>query len=167
MIRTTQRSDPTRPEYQWASAHKRETFESEQLKKKEAMRGRFLTLSRVRLELARRRMSATSVPSMADFLTKKTYSPPSWASHLLPIPSHTFSLAHVRIKFQFLYVSILILLYFSLIIIFLFSFLRRSIDGIFLVFLMALNSGSRSLFSLFVASLLPFTYRFLTNLAAR
>ncbi|CAH2036106.1 unnamed protein product [Thlaspi arvense] len=61
------------------------------------MRSRLLTLSRVRLELGRRTrtMSATSVPSMAEFLTKNPYSPPSWASHLRPIPSHTFSLAHL------------------------------------------------------------------------
>lgn len=30
-----------------------------------------------------------------DFLTKKPYSPPSWASHLHPLPSHVFSLAHL------------------------------------------------------------------------
>ncbi|XP_017247894.1 bifunctional D-cysteine desulfhydrase/1-aminocyclopropane-1-carboxylate deaminase, mitochondrial [Daucus carota subsp. sativus] len=29
-----------------------------------------------------------------DFLTKKTYDPPSWATHLHPIPSHTYSLGH-------------------------------------------------------------------------
>ncbi|KAL2461871.1 Bifunctional D-cysteine desulfhydrase/1-aminocyclopropane-1-carboxylate deaminase [Abeliophyllum distichum] len=29
-----------------------------------------------------------------DFLTKKPYVPPSWASHLNPIPSHIFSLGH-------------------------------------------------------------------------
>ncbi|PON96783.1 D-cysteine desulfhydrase [Trema orientale] len=29
-----------------------------------------------------------------DFLTKKPYSPPSWASRLSPIPSHYFSLGH-------------------------------------------------------------------------
>ncbi|PIA63947.1 hypothetical protein AQUCO_00201338v1 [Aquilegia coerulea] len=29
------------------------------------------------------------------FLTKKPYNPPSWASHLDPIPSHVFSLAHL------------------------------------------------------------------------
>lgn len=29
-----------------------------------------------------------------EFLTKKTYDPPSWATHLNPIPSHTFSLGH-------------------------------------------------------------------------
>ncbi|KFK36095.1 hypothetical protein AALP_AA4G076700 [Arabis alpina] len=32
---------------------------------------------------------------MANFLTKQPYSPPSWATHLSPIPSHTFSLAHL------------------------------------------------------------------------
>ncbi|XP_021292062.1 bifunctional D-cysteine desulfhydrase/1-aminocyclopropane-1-carboxylate deaminase, mitochondrial [Herrania umbratica] len=30
-----------------------------------------------------------------DFLGKKPYSPPSWASHLKPIPSHVFSLGHL------------------------------------------------------------------------
>ncbi|MBA0860559.1 hypothetical protein Goshw_018805 [Gossypium schwendimanii] len=30
-----------------------------------------------------------------DFLSKKPYSPPTWASHLKPIPSHVFSLAHL------------------------------------------------------------------------
>ncbi|RDX70998.1 putative D-cysteine desulfhydrase 1, mitochondrial, partial [Mucuna pruriens] len=30
-----------------------------------------------------------------EFLTKKPYNPPSWASHLHPLPSHVFSLAHV------------------------------------------------------------------------
>ncbi|EOY21568.1 D-cysteine desulfhydrase isoform 2 [Theobroma cacao] len=30
-----------------------------------------------------------------DFLGKKPYSPPSWASHLRPIPSHVFSLGHL------------------------------------------------------------------------
>ncbi|KAH1079902.1 hypothetical protein GLYMA_05G248600v4 [Glycine max] len=30
-----------------------------------------------------------------EFLTKKPYSPPSWASHLHPLPSHFFSLAHL------------------------------------------------------------------------
>ncbi|KAK9278090.1 hypothetical protein L1049_027648 [Liquidambar formosana] len=30
-----------------------------------------------------------------DFLTKKPYDPPSWASHLNPIPSHVFSLGHL------------------------------------------------------------------------
>ncbi|XP_024030797.1 uncharacterized protein LOC112094369 [Morus notabilis] len=29
-----------------------------------------------------------------DFLKKKPYSPPSWATHLSPIPSHVFSLGH-------------------------------------------------------------------------
>ncbi|WCJ42320.1 D-cysteine desulfhydrase [Euphorbia peplus] len=30
-----------------------------------------------------------------EFLTKKPYTPPSWASHLTPTPSHRFSLAHI------------------------------------------------------------------------
>ena len=34
-------------------------------------------------------------PLSFDFLSKKPYSPPSWASHLKPIPSHVFSLGHV------------------------------------------------------------------------
>ncbi|XP_010461660.2 PREDICTED: bifunctional D-cysteine desulfhydrase/1-aminocyclopropane-1-carboxylate deaminase, mitochondrial [Camelina sativa] len=62
------------------------------------MRGLLSTVSRVKVELASVRsiMSATtSVPSMAEFLTKRPYSPPSWSSHLRPIPSHTFSLAHL------------------------------------------------------------------------
>ncbi|XP_070053444.1 D-cysteine desulfhydrase 1, mitochondrial-like [Nicotiana tomentosiformis] len=29
-----------------------------------------------------------------QFLTKKPYEPPQWASHLSPLPSHTFSLGH-------------------------------------------------------------------------
>ncbi|KAL4364059.1 hypothetical protein GQ457_04G039290 [Hibiscus cannabinus] len=33
--------------------------------------------------------------SFDDFLCKKPYSPPSWASHLKPIPSHVFTLAHL------------------------------------------------------------------------
>ncbi|MBA0817631.1 hypothetical protein Gohar_021588, partial [Gossypium harknessii] len=33
--------------------------------------------------------------SFDDFLSKKPYSPPTWASHLKPIPSHVFSLAHL------------------------------------------------------------------------
>ncbi|XP_039036517.1 bifunctional D-cysteine desulfhydrase/1-aminocyclopropane-1-carboxylate deaminase, mitochondrial-like [Hibiscus syriacus] len=33
--------------------------------------------------------------SFDDFLSKKPYSPPPWASHLKPIPSHAFSLAHL------------------------------------------------------------------------
>ncbi|KAG2411200.1 putative D-cysteine desulfhydrase [Vigna angularis] len=30
-----------------------------------------------------------------EFLTKKAYTPPSWASHLHPLPSHVFSLGHM------------------------------------------------------------------------
>ncbi|KAF7135752.1 hypothetical protein RHSIM_Rhsim08G0124200 [Rhododendron simsii] len=33
--------------------------------------------------------------SLYGFLSKKPYDPPSWASHLNPIPSHIFSLGHV------------------------------------------------------------------------
>ncbi|KAL6962829.1 D-cysteine desulfhydrase [Sarracenia purpurea var. burkii] len=32
--------------------------------------------------------------SFGGFLTQKPYEPPSWASHLKPIPSHVFSLGH-------------------------------------------------------------------------
>lgn len=35
--------------------------------------------------------------SSFDFLSVKPYTPPSWASHLHPLPSHIFSLAHVCI----------------------------------------------------------------------
>jgi D-cysteine desulfhydrase family pyridoxal phosphate-dependent enzyme len=35
-----------------------------------------------------------STVSTFDFLTKKPYQPPSWASHLNPIPSHIISLGH-------------------------------------------------------------------------
>uniref|UniRef100_A0A5B7BUI6 D-cysteine desulfhydrase n=1 Tax=Davidia involucrata TaxID=16924 RepID=A0A5B7BUI6_DAVIN len=34
-------------------------------------------------------------PCFSDFLSKKPYDPPSWASHLSPIPSHVFSLGHL------------------------------------------------------------------------
>ncbi|XP_040998850.1 bifunctional D-cysteine desulfhydrase/1-aminocyclopropane-1-carboxylate deaminase, mitochondrial [Juglans microcarpa x Juglans regia] len=34
-------------------------------------------------------------PSGFDFLTRKPYVPPHWASHLNPIPSHVFSLGHL------------------------------------------------------------------------
>ncbi|XVE57211.1 hypothetical protein DITRI_Ditri04bG0073100 [Diplodiscus trichospermus] len=34
-------------------------------------------------------------PLCFDFLNKKPYSPPPWASHLKPIPSHVFSLGHL------------------------------------------------------------------------
>ncbi|GMY24627.1 bifunctional D-cysteine desulfhydrase/1-aminocyclopropane-1-carboxylate deaminase, mitochondrial [Fagus crenata] len=33
--------------------------------------------------------------SSFDFLTRKPYVPPHWASHLNPIPSHVFSLSHL------------------------------------------------------------------------
>ncbi|XP_073100646.1 D-cysteine desulfhydrase 1, mitochondrial [Elaeis guineensis] len=36
-----------------------------------------------------------TAPTIGGFLAKKPYEPPSWASHLNPIPSHTFSLAHL------------------------------------------------------------------------
>ncbi|KAA8542911.1 hypothetical protein F0562_024054 [Nyssa sinensis] len=34
-------------------------------------------------------------PCFSDFLSKKSYDRPSWASHLSPIPSHVFSLGHL------------------------------------------------------------------------
>ncbi|XP_052181487.1 putative D-cysteine desulfhydrase 1, mitochondrial isoform X5 [Diospyros lotus] len=36
------------------------------------------------------------------FLAKKPYEPPSWASHLNPIPSHVFSLGHVHALCQYI-----------------------------------------------------------------
>ncbi|KAK7279284.1 hypothetical protein RJT34_24331 [Clitoria ternatea] len=41
----------------------------------------------------RRSMAMTSMG--LELLSKKPYSPPSWASHLNPLPSHIFSLAHL------------------------------------------------------------------------
>ncbi|XAR53147.1 D-cysteine desulfhydrase [Bertholletia excelsa] len=38
---------------------------------------------------------AQSGKSFEGFLVKKPYQPPSWASHLNPIPSHVFSLGHL------------------------------------------------------------------------
>ncbi|XP_010091758.2 putative D-cysteine desulfhydrase 1, mitochondrial isoform X1 [Morus notabilis] len=41
------------------------------------------------------KMEANTIRAVGlDFLTKKPYSPPSWATHLSPIPSHVFSLGH-------------------------------------------------------------------------
>lgn len=34
-------------------------------------------------------------PTSFGFISRKTYSPPSWASRLRPAPSHVFSLGHV------------------------------------------------------------------------
>jgi hypothetical protein len=43
-------------------------------------------------------LSVSSPPIMqGGYLSKKSYEPPSWASHLSPIPSHTFSLGHVSV----------------------------------------------------------------------
>lgn len=39
--------------------------------------------------------SAKPTDQIGGFLSKKPYQPPSWASHLNPIPSHTYSLGHV------------------------------------------------------------------------
>lgn len=35
------------------------------------------------------------IDQIGGFLSKKPYQSPSWASHLSPIPTHTFSLAHI------------------------------------------------------------------------
>lgn len=46
--------------------------------------------------------SEVSMDSMAfEFLSKKPYSPPSWAAGLGPVPSHIFSLGHVRFPFVY------------------------------------------------------------------
>jgi hypothetical protein len=37
----------------------------------------------------------TAAAHIVGFLSKKPYAPPSWASHLSPMPSHTFSFGHV------------------------------------------------------------------------
>ncbi|CAN6584754.1 unnamed protein product [Malus baccata var. baccata] len=39
--------------------------------------------------------NTTAKAAGMDFLTKKVYTPPPWASHINPIPSHTFSLGHL------------------------------------------------------------------------
>ncbi|KAK4351159.1 hypothetical protein RND71_030472 [Anisodus tanguticus] len=39
-------------------------------------------------------ITKSSMESPFQFLTKKTYEPPPWASHLIPMPTHTFSLGH-------------------------------------------------------------------------
>uniref|UniRef100_A0A0D9VLM8 Tryptophan synthase beta chain-like PALP domain-containing protein n=1 Tax=Leersia perrieri TaxID=77586 RepID=A0A0D9VLM8_9ORYZ len=38
--------------------------------------------------------AAAAAGKIGSFLSKKPYAPPSWASHLYPVPSHTFSLGH-------------------------------------------------------------------------
>ena len=38
---------------------------------------------------------SASAAQIGGFLSKKPYAPPSWATHLSPMPSHTFSLGHV------------------------------------------------------------------------
>ncbi|KAL5208086.1 hypothetical protein ABZP36_032521 [Zizania latifolia] len=38
--------------------------------------------------------AASSAAKIGSFLSKKPYAPPSWASHLSPAPSQTFSLGH-------------------------------------------------------------------------
>ncbi|XP_074582842.1 D-cysteine desulfhydrase 1, mitochondrial [Curcuma longa] len=38
---------------------------------------------------------ARSAVHMGGFLSRRCYDPPSWASHLQPLPSHTFSLGHL------------------------------------------------------------------------
>ncbi|WZZ68649.1 hypothetical protein YC2023_080019 [Brassica napus] len=52
------------------------------------------------LYLSRRMKSLESATAMADFLTKSPYTPPSWASHLRPLPSHAFSLAHISVSIR-------------------------------------------------------------------
>ncbi|KAG2654372.1 hypothetical protein PVAP13_1NG484200 [Panicum virgatum] len=37
---------------------------------------------------------SASAAQIGGFLSKKPYAPPSWATHLSPMPSHTFSLGH-------------------------------------------------------------------------
>ncbi|CAN6482887.1 unnamed protein product [Victoria cruziana] len=37
----------------------------------------------------------TTMDNVGGFFTRKVYSPPSWATHLNPIPSHTYSLGHL------------------------------------------------------------------------
>ncbi|QHO23930.1 hypothetical protein HN51_047577 [Arachis hypogaea] len=49
-----------------------------------------LTLSFIHCGSHHHQMATSSF----DFLAKKPYTPPSWASHLNPLPSHVFSLAH-------------------------------------------------------------------------
>jgi hypothetical protein len=39
--------------------------------------------------------TTTAAAHIGGFLSKKPYAPPSWASHLSPMPSHTFALGHV------------------------------------------------------------------------
>ncbi|QHO53297.1 Putative D-cysteine desulfhydrase 1 [Arachis hypogaea] len=51
-----------------------------------------LTLSFIHCGSHHHQMSTSSFDF--DFLAKKPYTPPSWASHLNPLPSHVFSLAH-------------------------------------------------------------------------
>ena len=55
----------------------------------------------ISMDAAAQQQSTTSF----DFLTNKPYDPPSWASHLRPIPSHFFSLGHVIINYYYYYYS--------------------------------------------------------------
>jgi D-cysteine desulfhydrase len=38
--------------------------------------------------------AASAAGKIGSFLSKRPYAPPSWASHLSPAPSQTFSLGH-------------------------------------------------------------------------
>ncbi|KAL6897360.1 hypothetical protein ACP4OV_007056 [Aristida adscensionis] len=38
--------------------------------------------------------TSAAAAQIGGFLSKKTYTPPSWATHLSPVPSHAFSLGH-------------------------------------------------------------------------
>ena len=69
-----------------------------------------------------------------EFLSSKPYVPPQWASHLNPIPSHIFSLAHVNKTLN----SLLLELYwiselFSIFIFVPFSFPLQFTNGTFLI----------------------------------
>ena len=46
-------------------------------------------------EVSKQKQKEATRRSM-EFLSSKPYVPPQWASHLNPIPSHIFSLAHVK-----------------------------------------------------------------------
>ena len=69
-----------------------------------------------------------------EFLSSKPYVPPQWASHLNPIPSHIFSLAHVNKTLN----SLLLELYwiselFSIFVFVPFSFPLQFTNGTFLI----------------------------------
>jgi hypothetical protein len=41
---------------------------------------------------------SSATAQIGGFLSKKPYAPPLWATHLSPMPCHTFSLGHVRFR---------------------------------------------------------------------